>query len=150
MAKPSVVHQIFLGSEVTEQQEALYESSKRGLSCRDPDAEVVDATLVVALALAKPEKDVEYSKVFIYAPASLHRSILSRIHGMAVNLTPQLRGCSDIEKRKRSCALARNWLEALMLGAPKLGSLEVEPDRWVSIGYVKEDPLPEWWTCALI
>jgi hypothetical protein len=103
----------------------------------------------MALALAKEGGTTVFSPVYIYAPSSMHQWVFERIHHLALNLTTRVRG-ADIEKRKRSLGIARQWLEVLTVGAPKLADLQSEPERWVAVGYTREDALPEWFKGALL
>lgn len=150
MANPVGVHSNFLGRSITDQQQALYESeSGRGFSSKEKDTSLTDATLVMALALAKAEGTVAFSPVYIFAPLNMHQWVFERIHHLALSLTARVKG-ADVEKRKRSLGIARQWLEVLKVGAPKLADLQSEPERWVAVGYTKEDALPEWFKGALL
>lgn len=151
MANPVGVHGTFLGRSVTDQQKALYEStSGRGFSSKERDPSLTDATLIMALALAKVEGTTVFSPVYIFAPSNMHQWVFERIHHLALNLTARVKGSMDLEKKKRSLGIARQWLEVLKVGAPKLADLQSEPERWVSVGYTKEDALPEWFKGALL
>lgn len=150
MANPVGVHGTFLGQSVTDQQKALYESeSGRGFSSKERDPAMTDATLIMALALAKKDGVMVFDSVYIFAPSNMHQWVFERIHNLAVTLTSRVKG-ADAEKRKRSLGIARQWLEVLKVGAPKLADLQSEPERWVSVGYTKEDALPEWFKGALL
>jgi len=151
MANRISVHEIFVGTTLTSQQNALYESAfGRGFSTKNPEPSLVDATLVLALSMAKGDGEGVYSKVLIYAPSNLHKMVFEQIHKLAVNLTIRVSSYKQLERKKKSMEVARNWLEVLMVGAPKLGDLSEEPERWVAIGYSKDDLLPDWLKKALL
>jgi hypothetical protein len=151
MQTPLKLHQLFVGLQVTSRQSSIYENAgSHGVSSKEKDLDIIDATVV--LALAKAAEKGSYSRVHVIVPQDFRAIVFERIHLMAKNFTLSVRVLPEAAKQKKSKAIARKLLEALHLPETRVNHIFSisEPERWVAIGYSTVDPLPEWLSNGLL
>lgn len=151
MSDPTRIHQTFLGRNPSEEQQLLYASHpSRGFSTHDYDKLRVEATIVKAMSLAKVSGVPQYNTVYIFTTTILHDLVSEGVREIARTMKSRVSGCRDAEKRRQTLSVAKDWLGALKVGAPSLRDLQVEYDRWVSVGYDREDLVPDWFKASLL
>lgn len=150
---PEKIHERFFGSKQppTEAQKKLYgQSGVHGVSSKTRDADNTDAILMIALGMALNGDGSNFHRVFILTPASEKGWVIERIRNAAMVLTKRveilLKDPDEGKRKKGQAAMehVRKWIGGLQLGSPvDWGSFE-KPERWVSIGYAKDDAVPGW------
>lgn len=145
MITPLKLHQLFVGPAVTETQTSLYQNPKsHGVSSKDNSPDNIDATII--LAISRVVDNGSCNRVHVIVPQELRKSVIERIHLMALTFTGCVKRLSDQDTRKKSSVIARRLLESLHLPETRVNHIFSipEPSRWVAIGYSSQDPLPEW------
>jgi hypothetical protein len=155
MANLPLVHRLFLGTQLTETQSSLYLKAKekgvRGYSSKDPSEGMLDATISLAISLAKEDGEPKYHQVYLFTSAKCYQLVLDRIQAIARTMKGRVKEKCAPEAQKDLLKTAQTWLSHLAIGTPKLLDLQTKPDFWVSIGYSKDDEvLPDWFRTRLL
>jgi hypothetical protein len=112
---------------------------------------MVDATIALAISLAKEDGVANYHQVYLFTSAKCYQGVLDRIQSIARGMKARVKEKCSPEAQKDLLKTAQTWLSQLALGTPKLLDLQTKPDFWVSIGYSKDDEvLPDWFRNRLM
>lgn len=130
-------HYALLGKEPTEAQVRLYENfpEYRGISDRSLDPEVMEAIVVQALVTGTVK-----DRVFIYAPPAHEAWVMQQFDSIAsvifeiVKTTPF--------PKKYAMAYGMMFQKIAFMG--RVLQVPSEPAHWLSFGFVKSDPVPDW------
>jgi hypothetical protein len=158
MSRAQAVHKTFLRTAPTEYQLELYEREARGVSTKDRSPEVLDAILFIALSQAKEGGTNEvFHPVTVVIPVTEKPWVMERIYNLAKGLTERVKQAKERDRAagkpidtKSSMRTAFTWMGYLHLGCPSSWENFPAPERWVAIGYTKEDAIPGWMRDALV
>ena len=134
---PVVQHQLVLGKDPTASQVTFYEKTPgfRGLSDRSLDFEQLEATLILGLFSGTIN-----DRVLMFAPVAHEAWVLEGFNTVISTIFEQ---CKKSEKAMARAKGYQTLFSKIALTG-RLLQLETEPPHWVSFGFSKEDPLPEW------
>lgn len=150
MSDPMKVHKVFLGDRpITPVHLALYQGSGRGFSSHEPTSDMLEALVIKALGLAKEEGAPVYYSVFLYAHHKLQSKIGEAIVEVGLRLKARISN-SPPEKRRSTLKIGKQWLGALRIGVPSMKDLQQLPEKWLVVGYTKDDPIPSHVSDSLI
>lgn len=126
-------HCSLLGSEPTELQSRFYSlpGQGRGFDARDPDPDRFAASFVLALYLARS------GQVILATPKPYEPKVIEQVNYWTRLIFRRFKGKTLAVKRTASA------IKQLRIASRMLIQIE-EPDRWVSIGLSKDDPIPSW------
>jgi hypothetical protein len=156
MALAQDVQRAFLGRNPTELQLELYVKGARGVSSKERDPEKTDAVLFIAMGQAKESGTDNYHQVYVITPVTEKPWVLERIYNLALAWTDRVKQAKAAKVKsnkpvdtRATMKLAKTWLERLQVGCPSSWEDFPPPERWVAIGYTKEDAIPAWMRDAL-
>jgi hypothetical protein len=144
MPDPFHVHKAFLGPHsITPIHVALYSSSDRGFSTKEPTDDMLEALVVKALSMSKEDKVAMYYSVFIYVHASLQERVVEAIKKVGLKLKERSSWILSETQRKKTLSIGKQWLGTIRMGVPNMKDLQDLPERWLIVGFSKEDLIPE-------
>jgi len=152
---PLEVGSILFGAKYlpTGRQQTLYSNpSAHGFSSVEVTEELVDATLVLALAqvIDLPNPDRVYHEVFLFFPTAQKSLVVSRIHNLAKVTMDRLRPILNEKRGQLAIAHVRKWLEVLQLGPVENWRNPAPPERWAALGYCANPKYPQWFVRGLV
>ena len=146
-----MLHNALLGiNQITDLQKSLYLGKKHGFSTKENISDLIDSTIIQAMAFSREGTidTTEFYDSYIFSPNRMHPWIMDRIYNMAVGFTKRTKGSP---RRREALECVQKWLGHLKIGQLKLCDIHTEPERWVAVGYTKEDDfLPNWFKDALL
>ena len=130
-------HRILLGKKATQKQCQFYKNfpTFRGMSDQSLDPEILEAVLMASLTFGTAK-----DRVYFFAPLAHEKWVLEQINGVINIVFDRCRTWTNgggIAKR-----FGVLFKKLVIMG--RLLQIEKEPQRWVSFGFSKEDPVPEW------
>lgn len=136
-------HKILLGKDPTPAQLELYSRypDVRGFSERSLDVEKLEAAVVAGLTSGKPT-----DRVLLLAPVAHEVWVLDGINSIAAVMFERAKQQRDPVAFAKG--LSTLFQKLVVLG--RLLQITTEPEHWVSFGFSKEDPLPEWMPAKMI
>lgn len=132
-------HRILLGKNATTKQTHFYENfpQYRGISDSTLDPEILEAIVISALTFGKPK-----DRVYILAPSVYTPKILDHFDKTVTAI---------LEKCKRYPEpLAKRATKGYIILFKKIAIIErrmqnlKEPEYWLSFGFTKNNPIPDW------
>ncbi len=140
---PADKHRVILGKEPTPTQLELYTRypAYRGFSDRTLNAEKLEAVILLALVSGGINE-----RVLCCAPVAHENWVVAQFNEVA---TTAFNHCKTLpNKLVIANAYAKLFSKVAIIG--RLLQITDEPSHWVSFGFSKDDPLPEWMPKRLI
>jgi hypothetical protein len=150
MVEKERVHRLVLGKHKppTPLQKRIYGNTRfKGVSYEGKNREILEATLILAMAQSYAPDSESYEKVYLFVKVADHAWVHDEISRIALDFTKRIRSYLTVENLADGQVLLRQmrkWLETIHIGYTVLWEGSSAPEHWACYGYHIGDPIPEW------
>jgi hypothetical protein len=140
-------HELLFASSPQGTHDQLYKAfpTSRGYSSRQRDEAMFEAVLALALHQATATAtDKNLHKVYCFVPTTTRAWFVEHLRGSTKTIFSHLH---DLKKVSIVELMGKLFYQLLLGEQPRL--VPNEPDQWVSFGFLKSDPIPEWMSKGL-
>ena len=141
-------HELLFASSSQGTHDQLYRAfpTSRGYSSRQRDEAMFEAVLTIALHQATATAtDKSLHKVYCFVPTVTRAWFVKHLRGSTKVIFGHLH---DLKKVPLVELMGRLFYQLRLGEQPHM--VPSEPDQWVSFGFLKSDPLPEWMSRGLL